>query len=518
MRAVTHFVLFLLLPSMLFATPFKVASYNVENLFDASYQGTEYEEYIPGRHNWTKRMAEIKLDHTAEVICDLDADIVALQEVENESIFNALQKRLKRVGCPYRYSAITHKKGAPIQVAILSRFPLKKHRDLQVSFSPYVRNILEVEAEIDGHSLTIFANHWKSKSRKGVESKRIAYARTLEKRILSMPASKEYIILGDLNSNYDAYLTLPKKLNDTQGRTGINHILKTIDHNELISKSQIRKAPKGTHYSTWNELPFKERWSHKFYGHRSTLDHILLPPSMFDGKGIDYVNNSFRVFKSDRLFTSKGYINRWQIKNGKHTGKGYSDHLPIYAVFDTKPYRPSLKDTPQKATVGSIEDLYKMDQLDHPIVLEDVVVVLKRGRYAVVKQSPNGRGIFIFGAVQGIKEGMKFDIRVQEISTYKGLKEITALVKLKEKGRVDITPYYAPLDVMQQNEVVRNLTGMYKNKYFYVNGKKIPLYFKNRKLAPKNGSKIKIDYAHLGYYKKLQLVVYSKKDFTILEN
>ncbi|AKF25927.1 hypothetical protein YH65_02830 [Sulfurovum lithotrophicum] len=513
-----HFVFFLLLPLLLFANPFKVASYNVENLFDADYQGTEYAEYIPEKHNWTKRMAEIKLDHTAEVLCDLDADIVALQEIENESVFNALQKRLKRVGCPYRYGAITHKKGAPIQVALLSHFPLKKHRDLQVSFSPYVRNILEVEAEVDGYPLTIFANHWKSKSRKGVESKRIAYARTLEKRILSMPASKEYIILGDLNSNYDAYLTLPKKLNDTQGRTGINHILKTIDNNELISKSQIRKAPKGIHYSTWNEVPFKERWSHKFYGHRSTLDHILLPPSMFDGKGIDYVNNSFGVFKSDRLFTSKGYINRWQIKNGKHTGKGYSDHLPVYAVFDTKPYRASPKAAPEKATVGSIEDLYKMDQLDHPVVLEDVVVVLKRGRYAVVKQSPKGRGIFIFGAVKGMKEGRKLDLRVQEISTYQGLKEITALVKLREKGTADLIPYYASLDMMRQNEVVRNLVGVVKNRYVYVNGKKIPLYFKNRKLTPKNGSKIKIDYAHLGYYKKLQLVIYSKKDFTILED
>ncbi|BAF72797.1 endonuclease/exonuclease/phosphatase family protein [Sulfurovum sp. NBC37-1] len=513
-----RYLVFLLFPLLLFSKPFKVASYNVENLFDANHQGTEYEEYIPGKHNWTKRMAEIKLDHTTEVLCDLDADIVALQEIENESVFNALQKRLKRVGCPYRYSAITHKKGAPIQVALLSRFPLKKHRDLQVSFSPYVRNILEVEAEVDGYPLTIFANHWKSKSRKGVESKRIAYARTLEKRILSMPASKEYIILGDLNSNYDAYLTLPKKLNDTQGKTGINHILKTIDNNKLISKSQIRKAPEGMHYSTWNELSYKERWSHRFYGHRSTLDHILLPPSMFDGKGIDYVNNSFRVFKTDRLFTSKGYINRWQIKNGKHTGRGYSDHLPVYAIFDTKPYIPSVKDMPEKATVGSIEDLYKMNQLDHPIVLEDVVVILKRGRYAVVKQSPKGRGIFIFGVVKGMKEGMKLDLRVQEISTYKGLKEIMALVKLKEKGTADLIPYYASLDVMKQNEVVRNLVGVVKNGYLYVNGKKISLYFKNRKLTPQNGSKIKIDYAHLGYYKKLQLVIYSKKDFTILKD
>lgn len=37
-------------------------------------------------------MVDIKLNHTAEVICDLDADILGLQEVENRSILNALQK------------------------------------------------------------------------------------------------------------------------------------------------------------------------------------------------------------------------------------------------------------------------------------------------------------------------------------------------------------------------------------------------------------------------------------------
>lgn len=495
-----------------------MASYNVENLFDSSYEGTEYAEYVPGKHNWTKRMVEKKLDQTAEVLCDLDADIVALQEIENESIFNALQKRLKKVGCAYRYSAITTKKGAPIQIALLSRFPLKKHKELQVNYSPYVRNILEVEAEIDGHLLTLFVNHWKSRSRKGVESKRIAYAKTLQKRIMAMPKYKEYLILGDLNSNYDAYLTLPKKLNDTAGKTGINHILKTIRNNELLTKSQMCQAGKEWHYNPWTELPFRERWSHKFYGHRSTLDHILLPASMFDGRGIDYVNGSFKVFKAPYLFTKKGYINRWEVKNGKHTGKGYSDHLPIVATFDTKPFVPSGNDTVRKSTVGTIEDLYQTEALDHPLILENAVVVLKRARYAVLKQTPKGRGIFVFGAVRDMKEGMKLDIRVQEISTYKGLKEITALVKLKEKGMVDPDPYYASLDSMRQNEVVRNLTGMVKNRYLYVDGKKIPLYFKNRRLTPKNGTKIKIAYAHIGYYKKLQLVVYSKKDFTILEN
>jgi predicted extracellular nuclease len=91
-----------LVATMLYPKAFKVASYNVENLFDSTDNGTEYEAYRPGRHNWTPRMVEIKLDRVAEVICDLDADVVALQEIENQAIFSRLKQRLARVGCPYR--------------------------------------------------------------------------------------------------------------------------------------------------------------------------------------------------------------------------------------------------------------------------------------------------------------------------------------------------------------------------------------------------------------------------------
>jgi len=162
--------------------------------------------------------------------------------------------------------------------------------------------------------------------------------------------------------------------------------------------------------------------------------------------------------------------------------------------------------------------LYAKKKLDAPVVLKDAVVVLKRGRYGVIKQHPDGRGIFVFGAVRGLKEGQKYDLKVQETGSYRGLKEVTAMLKLKEKGYVDLSRYYASLKKMRQNEVVRNLTGTFKNGYFYVNGEKIPIYFKNRKATPRNGAKIKIDVAHIGYYKKMQLVVYSRKDFMILEN
>ena len=513
-----RYFLFFLLPLFLFSKPFKVATYNVENLFDASYQGSEYEEYIPGKHNWNKRMMEIKLNHIAEVICDLDADILGLQEIENDNIFELLKKRLKRVGCEYRYSAITHKKRAPIQVALFSRFPIKNKKELQVSISPRVRNILEVEVNVKGNALTLFVNHWKSKGRKGVESKRVKYAKVLQHRIENLPRNKEYIIMGDLNSNYNVHLTLDKKINDTNGKTGLGDVLHTSVEKKLLQEDQMIQAEKGVHYNTWQELPFKQRWSHKFYGNRSTLDHILLPSSMFDGQNIDYINDSFKVFKASYLFTKRGYINSWRYKNGKHRAKGYSDHLPVYAFFDTKPYKvDKSKEISNQVIVKPIEYLYTLESLDHPVKLENATVVFKRGNHAIVKQTPSGRGIFLFGCAKGLKEGKKYDLLAQSIHNYKGLREVTDIVMLNGKGEVSLNDFYQSLKTMRQNEIMRDITGTYRDRNLYTHGMKIPIHFKNKHFTPPDGAKLKIHYAHLGYYKKLQLVVYSKKDFDILE-
>lgn len=511
-----RYLLLLLLPLFIFAKPFKLATYNVENLFDASFSGTEYNEYIPGKHNWNKAMVQVKLDHVAEVICDIDADIIGLQEVENEQIFRQLKARLERVGCGYRYAAITHKKGASIQVALLSRHKILKHRDIQVSFSPRVRNILEVEVLVQDKPLTLFVNHWKSKAYKGYESKRIVYAKALQARIASLSASKEYIILGDFNSDYNAYLSLEEKINDSQGKTGFSTILQT-----RVDEVAIQKAKRGKHYTLWKELAVEDRWSYKFYGKKSSLDQIVLPPSMFDAIGIDYVNDSFEVFKARYLFTKKGYINRWQYKNGKHRGKGYSDHLPVFAYFDRKAYLADKNQKPSKVReVKNIEYLYEKESLETNIELQNVVVLLKRGRNAIVKQSPKGRGIYLYGCASSLKEGRRYDLLVQAIKTYKGLKEVISAYKLKDKGKVDTKAYMMDASMLEdlgQNEVIVNLRGLYKNRHLWVGSRKIPLYFKNKKLRPKDGSKLKIHYAHLGYYKHLQLVIYSKKDFSVEE-
>ncbi|EIF50901.1 endonuclease/exonuclease/phosphatase family protein [Sulfurovum sp. AR] len=517
-----RYLLLFLLPLLIFSKPFKVATYNVENLFDAEYVGTEYDDYTV-KHNWTQRMVDIKLNHTAEVICDLDADILGLQEVENAHILQQLMTRLKRVGCPYRYSAITHKKNASIQVALLSRYPIKRQSDIEVSVAAGVRNILEVEVDIKGKPLTLFVNHWKSKAYQGYESKRIKYAKALQSRIAKMPETKEYIILGDFNSDHNAHLTLENKINDTHGKTAFNDVLKTKVGDYLVEEDEMVKADKGVHYTLWKELPVDQRWSHKFYGKKSSLDQIVLPKQMFDKKGVDYVNNSFKVFKRSYLFTKKGYINKWEYKNGKHRAKGYSDHLPVYAYFDTAPYiAEKKKRNVQKVEIKCIEDLYTIEALEGKIKLENVVVVLKRGRSAVVKQSIHGRGIYLYGCADRLEEGHRYDLLVEGIKTYHGLKEITHAYRVKDNGAVDNEQYMLSSDTfmpkkIQQNEVLKGISGMYKNNFLYVNEKKVPVYFKKKKLAPENGSRLKIHYAHLGYYKKLQVVIYTKKDFEVWE-
>jgi len=57
MECIVRFLLFLLSLYTILQADFSVASYNVENLFDAKNQGTEYDDYKAGAHNWNEHMA-----------------------------------------------------------------------------------------------------------------------------------------------------------------------------------------------------------------------------------------------------------------------------------------------------------------------------------------------------------------------------------------------------------------------------------------------------------------------------
>ncbi len=316
-------------------TPVKVASYNVENLFDLHYDGTEYSEYIPNTGwKWNAKNYRNKLKNIAKVIADIRPDIISLTEIESDRALKDLQAEISRQGHYLPHRAIADKKPTAVKNAVLSKFPIRK-KELSISESHQTRNILEAAINIHGKELYLYVNHWKSKS--GPESKRIAYAKALKKRLDSLADNTDYILSGDFNAHYEEHKSFIKKRkhNDTQGITGINHILRTIDSNgELYTRDTLQTDG---HYNLWMERPEAERWSHIFRGKKEALDHLIISPSLLKQTGSYYRLGSFDSFHPDYLFTpSKKWLYRWQRSRSRpyfHTGKGYSDHLPLVAEF-----------------------------------------------------------------------------------------------------------------------------------------------------------------------------------------
>jgi endonuclease/exonuclease/phosphatase family metal-dependent hydrolase len=522
MEIIVRFLWLLLFLCGVLKADFSIATYNVENLFDAKNQGSEYDDYRSGTHNWNETTAQVKLNHTAEVICDINSDIIGLQEIENISVFEELISRLKQVGCEYKYSAITSKADAPIQIALLSRYPIISKREIIVSPDPKVRNILEVLLDIDDNPIRIFVNHWKSKSNNGKESARVRAALSLNNRISQLPASDEYIIIGDLNSRYDAPDTLESKLDDTNGRTAIGDVLHTYVDHRLADKAEVINSPNKMHYNLWGELAPKDRWNHQFFGDKSSIDHIILPRTLFNGKGMEYKNGTFMVFAPSYLKNSYGNINHWKIEKGMHKGKGYSDHLPLRARFTMTPFKLPSNFVQYKTTKQPIEYLYLQDALKSDVFLENAVVIWQKGANAIIKQSPQGRGVFLYKCAKGLKVGNSYNLFIHEIKNYNGLKEVTNLsIDKKNKSDISVQPFMlnSPNVPManRQNEIIKEISGIYRDNKIYFSNKSLPVFFKTRASLPMDGSKIKISYGHLGYYKKLQLVVYDKNDFEILE-
>jgi endonuclease/exonuclease/phosphatase family metal-dependent hydrolase len=316
----------------------KIASYNVENLFDLHYDGTEYLEYIPETPwKWNRDNYQKKLSNIAKVIIDLNPDIIALQEVENLVALKDLRKELKRQGSYFEHFAITSKK-TTVKTAVLSKIPIVYAKDLRVKSHRAYRSILEVKFKAGDETFYLFNNHWKAKS--GPESKRHIYAKALRQRLETLGHDTPVVMLGDFNSHYEEHVVFEKlrKHNDTSGITGINHILKTLCEESPTTLKQLSAKGSDCYYNLWYDLDVQERWSHIFRNKKEALDHLIISHGMQDGQGIEYQAGSFQPFKPAYLFKGR-YLYRWQksTKHPKHhLGKGYSDHLPISATFIVK--------------------------------------------------------------------------------------------------------------------------------------------------------------------------------------
>lgn len=509
-------ILFFIFTLNVFAKTFTVASYNVENLFDLKLHGTEYKEYIPNnKFNWDKKAFNTKLNNISKIIKEIDADIIALQEVENIDLMKLLSQKLPQ----YKYYSFSKYQNSSVGLGFLSKEKIINNRQIDVKFKDKkFRPILETIFEIENIKFSIFNNHWPSK--RSSESYRIKYALALNNYLKKFQKDYDYILLGDFNSNYDEFKTLRynQKLNDSQGLTGINDVLKTSENFKMIHQNELKED---THYNLWLEIPLASRFSSKFKNENNTPDNIILPNALFDNKKISYIDDSFKVFMKDELYFNNK-INRWQMDSkNKHLASGYSDHLPILAKFSTNEFQEKEI---KKDIVTTIDKLYKINKIDDYLILENAMVIYKNRDSAIIKQK-NNRSIYLYNCASELKTGFIYDLKISDLVEFNGLKEIKNIVILDEKEKINQKEYFldgSKIDLQNskyQNEIITNLNGIYKNGYFNTSNQKIRVYSKDSSILPRNNENITILNSHLGTFRgQVQLNIYKKSDYEVINS
>ncbi len=268
-----------------------IATYNVFNLFDDFDDPYIENERLPGK-------SEDELQLLANTIRIADADVLALQEVENRPFLSEFNKTyLAEMG--YKEVVLFEgNNGRGIDVALLSRIPVGpvvSYRHLEFPDdngqpSEFQRDLLQVRLQPSGlPEFTVFVVHLKSKyggSEKSLpvrmgEARKI---RSILDKLLTDNPKEMFLICGDYNDTFDS-----KPL---QHIVGVGQNALTSFHAGVAEKDRI----------TFNKEP-----------HRSMIDFILASPAMA------------------RLYLADSY----RIIPGTVASSG-SDHNPVLAKFKLK--------------------------------------------------------------------------------------------------------------------------------------------------------------------------------------
>lgn len=278
-------LLFTLLFCSLWAKELRIATYNVENLFDGTVAESKYDDYKVCAVGcpWDEKQYQDKLERTAKVIKDIKADIIALQEIENLEVTKALAKATK-----FRYYYFAKPKGSSVGNAFLSNYPFKFTRYYPV-YGTRTRDVVRVDLEIDKEIISLFNVHLPA-NRNSPSTKQKAVSALKE----ALKSGKNNIILGDFNSEYQK-----------------NFILEDLLKN-------------GNFTSLWKFLN-KDKYSHVS---RRAIDNVLLAKNYFaKNSNLEYKKDSFEVFKQPYMFDERGNLKKLNKKMFL-----YSDHFPL--VFE----------------------------------------------------------------------------------------------------------------------------------------------------------------------------------------
>jgi endonuclease/exonuclease/phosphatase family metal-dependent hydrolase len=255
-----------------FLWPFSIAAARAETLTIATYNVANY--------NIVDRMTEdgfrpqypkpeAEKAALRRVIRDLDADVLALQEMGDAPFLRELQRDLRSEGCEYPHATVFEFGEEPRHVAVLSRRPFtaeRRHADLEFKYfdgrEPVRRGLLEVRVATAAGELTLFVVHLKSRYTDRADDPMSAVRRTAEAtavrdRILEVfpsPASARFLILGDFNA---APRDRPVQAMLMRGQREISELLPATDSRG-------------------------EAWTHAYRrdDSYSRVDHVLVSPAL----------------------------------------------------------------------------------------------------------------------------------------------------------------------------------------------------------------------------------------------
>ena len=297
--------------------PLVVAYWNVENLFDTvDDPETNDEEFsLGGRKNVTQEIYDLKIKHTAEVLADLDADIIGLSEVEHSWVLEDVnQAYLDR---DYEIIEYESPDERGIDNALMydpKRFKVIASRPITNTLpsGDKTRDILYVKGEYAGETLHLFVNHWPSNygGRKKAIPKRAATAQLVVKQvsaILQSNAAAEIILLGDFNEE-------PNEMNVQS--------LKAVGLSSLM-EPMLGHPKIGTYVYRGEDL---------------FPDQIIIHESMRDEEGLAIVPASASILDLPKYRQQEGKYAHYPFRfwAGNNLLGGYSDHLAVWVEIRKK--------------------------------------------------------------------------------------------------------------------------------------------------------------------------------------
>ena len=290
----------------------RIATFNCENLF-ARYRFRSNFDALQSDGFTINDLAfsiynETEKQITARAIREVNADVIALQEVESLPLLDRFNSSYLG-GMKYKYRILIDSHDPRgIDVALLSRYPfisVTSHREERNSNNTgtlFSRDCLEVRIAIPNGELTAYVNHFKSMmgGRDQTKAKRVSQADRVTEIISSTWEASQYegyyIVLGDLNDYPDSETSLTSLLN----------------HEGLVNAVE--------------DLPEEERWTHYYKGGNDykQLDYLFLSPQLADS-----MQSGPQIMRKGMPYRAERYTGERFPNVGDDRPKA-SDHAPLY--------------------------------------------------------------------------------------------------------------------------------------------------------------------------------------------